>query len=367
MSALWWLLGAKHTLSDPLSTIPSYERTSGSATMRSEHTRLLKKASRILAGLAAVIFCLGFVGVGAGNNAALPLIFLGLAVSVLATVAYLAFLRIAQKAAEHELEGLLTSRRLVEGDTKPVILFLRSFDVAKSGLAERIFAALRFLLFLPLEAWEPLMKDAARYDVDEKLDDAIGSRGLLVAIGNKEVSYGSAKLSVRDEDWKEVFRVLSGAAKLIVMLPGPSASVLWEISQLSSSKDALQKTVFVMPRHRSEEGVHTAAFVESYLRLTMPSLFVTARQGREEWAKTAALVLSNLSLKMPSYRKKGCYFKIDVEDHSISAVELEAFTNSLADYLAHTHRAADRSFDVGALWHVASQNGPAIVSSDATT
>jgi hypothetical protein len=141
---------------------------------------------------------------------AVPIVVLSLALSAVATASYLVLLRFAQTAAKQDLEGLLRSGQLLGGNAGLLILFLRSFDVARS-------------------------------DVDEKLDDSVGGRGLLVAIGDKQVSYGSAKLTVRDEDGKEMFQALAKAAKLIVMLPGPSASVLWEISQLLSERPVSQR------------------------------------------------------------------------------------------------------------------------------
>jgi hypothetical protein len=196
-------------------------------------------------------------------------------------------------------------------------------------LSERLFAGLWFLFCLTAQTNSD---GVSRYDVDEKLDDAIGARGLLVAIGNKRVSYGSAKLTVRDEDWKEMFAALAKAAKLIVMLPGPSASVLWEISQLVSERGTLAKTVFAMPREHSHG-----------------------------WAKTAASVESDLGVKLPAYKTTGCYFRIDAGDLSISAVELEAFTTALAAHLANAQQTTGRALEPSELWQAACKTGATTV------
>src|SRR5262249_39286710 len=153
---------------------------------------------------------------------------------------------------------LLRSGQLLGGNAGPVVLFLRSFDVAKSGLMARLLDALGYLLAVFTQS-----SHQGRYDVDEKLDDAVGGRGLLVAIGDKRVSYGSAKLTVRDEEWQEMFHALAKAAKLIVMLPGPSAAVLWELSQLLSERATLAKTVFAMPRQYSDGMDWLGGFVSS--------------------------------------------------------------------------------------------------------
>jgi hypothetical protein len=288
----------------------------------------LRALSRTTAWVAGIIFTVSFFAAGENAKGALPFLGSSFALFVFATAAYLVLLRVAQKAAGQELQQQLTSGQLSSDKTTPLILFLRSFDVAKSSLAQRLISVSMSVLSLTAQHWEGATEHAARYDVDEKLDDAVGAHGRLVAIGNKQVSYGSAKLTVRDEEWKEVFHALADAAQLIVMLPGPSASVLWEISQLVSGRSALAKTVFAMPRD------HPVG-----------------------WSKTAASAATDLGVRLPAYKAKGCYFRIDVDDHSISAVELEAFTRALNTRLQASQPRTDRGLGVGELWQSARELG----------
>jgi hypothetical protein len=301
--------------------------------IRSRNARALRTLSRTTAWIGGIVFALSFFAAGENAKGALPFLGSSFALFVIATAAYLVFLRVAQKTAGQELQQQLTSGELLGDKTTPLILFLRSFDVAKSNLAERLMSAIMSVLFLSMEYWDGAVEQTARYDVDEKLDDAIGAHGRLVAIGNKQVSYGSAKLTVRDEDWQSVFHGLAEAAQLIVMLPGPSASVLWEISQLVSQRSALAKTVFVMPRN------HPVG-----------------------WSKVMASAATDLAINLPTYRAKGCYFLIDVADHSISAVELEAFTRALVIHLEAPPRADEGGLDAGELWRSAREIGPTTVS-----
>jgi hypothetical protein len=294
----------------------------------SRNARTLRNLSRTIAWVAGLIFSLSFFAADKDPKGAVPFLGLSFALFVFATAAYLALLRVAQKAAGQELQQQLTSGQLSSDKTTPLILFLRSFDVAKSSLAQRLISVSMSVLSLTAQHWEGATEHAARYDVDEKLDDAVGAHGRLVAIGNKQVSYGSAKLTVRDEEWKEVFHALADAAQLIVMLPGPSASVLWEISQLVSGRSALAKTVFAMPRD------HPVG-----------------------WSKTAASAATDLGVRLPAYKAKGCYFRIDVDDHSISAVELEAFTRALNARLQASQPTTDRGLGVGELWQSARELG----------
>jgi hypothetical protein len=300
----------------------------------SRNARALRTFSRTTAWVAGLIFAVSFFASDKSPEGAVRFLGASFALFVFATAAYLVLLRVAQMAAGHELQQQLTSGQLLSDNSTPLILFLRSFDVAKSNLAQRLISVGMAVLSLATQHWEGATEHAARYDVDEKLDDAVGAHGRLVAIGNKQVSYGSAKLTVRDEDWKEVFHALADAARLIVMLPGPSASVLWEISQLVSQRSALARTVFVMPRD------HPVG-----------------------WSKTAELAATDLGVKLPAYKAKGCCFRIDVDDHSISAVELEAFTRALNAQLQAPQRRADRGLDVGELWRSARELGPETLSS----
>jgi len=90
-----------------------------------------------------------------------------------------------------------------------------------------------------------------RYEVEENLDDAIGLNAMFVPIGDRLASYGAAKITVKEEDWQKTFARLASASQLIFMMPGPSASALWELSQIMQSRKLLEKTVFIMPPESS--------------------------------------------------------------------------------------------------------------------
>jgi hypothetical protein len=301
------------------------------AEMKTGYVKLLRKVSRTATWVVAALIGVIFLSDPITTLSTVPtsIIGLGVALFAIATAVYFVLLRMAQGAAKREIEELLRSGHLFADDAGPLVLFLRSFEVAKSSIGARVST----LMYILLEAAFFQNGDGIRvpYDIDEKLDDAVAGRGMLVAIGNKHVSYGSAKLTVRDEDWKDMFRTLTKAAKLIVMLPGPSASVLWEISQLLSERSALAKTVFAMPRQDEDRPLF--------------------------WARTAASVESELGLKLPDYKARGCYFKISPEDHAVSAVELEAFTRALAGHLKKGRSNNDGAFDPSELWKAARNLG----------
>jgi hypothetical protein len=86
------------------------------------------------------------------------------------------------------------------------------------GIRERVLSLLVWLNF-----------KRTRFE-EEELALAIRDSGMLVAIGSKRASYGSAKIMVADDEWKELFGTLSKLATAIFVLPGPSESVMWEMS-----------------------------------------------------------------------------------------------------------------------------------------
>jgi hypothetical protein len=166
------------------------------------------------------------------------------------------------------------------------------------------------------------------------------------------------------------------AAKLIVMLPGPSAAVLWEISQLVSERAAFAKTVFAMPRQYSDGMDWLGGFV-AVVRTAALVLRENMSSGRPEsantdvlaphqfshfWARTATAVKSELGVGLPAYKAKGCYFRIGADGHTMSGVELEAFTTALGRYLAKVQSTTDRAFDPRQLWETARATGATTIA-----
>jgi hypothetical protein len=266
--------------------------------------------------------------------------------AILALAFYLFALKLGQAQVDREVNAWLAGKPI--GD-RPIILFLRSFETAKSGLLtralRRVGKAILVLTYLSTPSGTSAlaqdflgseMTDAAGdslaekqtrfvlggsiYDAEEELDRAIDSRALFVAIGNKRISYGAAKIIVKDEDWQELFRRLTAAARLIFMMPGPTASVLWELAQITSSRDFLEKTVFIMPRNVAAEA----------------------------WATLTEETQNNLGAGLPRYRRSGCYFHLRSDGHLAKICGLELFTEVLQEYM--TDRAGGTSFEVAELW-----------------
>jgi hypothetical protein len=69
----------------------------------------------------------------------------------------------------------------------------------------------------------------------------------LIAIGETGFKLGAGKVPSSDEEWRTVFARLSQHATLIIMVPLPKPSTLWEIDYMFAHRSILEKSLFVMP------------------------------------------------------------------------------------------------------------------------
>ncbi len=285
--------------------------------------------------LAGTVFSTGALicGIQLPGDPLWPLVFFVL--TILTIVGYVAALVIGQLTNRRDFAAALAGGEL---GSDPIILFLRSFDVAKSGLSSRVlrivFRSIFGALHLYAKNYQVLLDDhegdddptvdftrgVDRYDVEEELADAIDSRAMFVAIGNKRASYGAAKILVEDDGWKALFNRLADAAFLILMMPGPSSSVLWEVTRLFEDPRLLKRTVFVMPR-----GMNA-----------------------KRWAEIAGMISARLGVALPEYQTAGCYFRPGSAGQPSQTLPLEIFSFALDKYLSES--AKDGNLSCQELW-----------------
>ena len=180
-----------------------------------------------------------------------------------------------------------------EWDTRPPILFLRSFNQDKIGLKVRTLD--RML------TW-PAGLGRAR-QLDEILLETGAPYGPIIAIGDPHdpiPPLGAARIFVRDAQagWQEVVRALINASNVVVICPTGTEGVAWEICQL---RDRFPRTIFLasidMPRE------NTIAMFEDILRgARLESFASQLKRGRRPiaafldpvagWTVLAARVLS---------------------------------------------------------------------------
>jgi YidC/Oxa1 family membrane protein insertase len=301
---------AKLTSKRPFSDFPPGLQASGSrasinVSISIRNLRRIRRASRITFWLSAI-----FLLISGSTSVAGWLVGVLLATAVLAVVIYLLVLWLGQKLEGREFAGVLASDH---GGTRPIILFLRSFGIARSSLGARFMVELGYIARSGFSIGiASLPGDAVgffdrRYEVEENLDNAIGLNAMFVAIGDRIASYGAAKISVQDEDWQKTFFRLASISQLIFMMPGPSASALWELSQIMQLPNLLEKTVFIMPRGGKV----------SLIRL---------------WNRVREMA-GELGVNLPSYVSEGCYFRLREDGHPSETFALEPFTNALHKFV----------------------------------
>jgi YidC/Oxa1 family membrane protein insertase len=283
---------------------PRSGRASMNVSLGIQIARRIRRASRIMFWLSAVVFSIS------RSSSSDVLIGVSAMTAVLALVIYLIALSLGQKLAGREFAAALASN---PGGDCPIILFLRSFSIARSSLGAKFWVELSSIVRASISSTTAtLVGDTAgfvdrRYEVEENLDSAIGLNAMFVAIGDRLASYGAAKITVKEEDWQNTFCRLANASQLIFMMPGPSASLLWELSQILRSPSLLEKTVFIMPRGGK------------------PSLV-------KAWGMVSD-VAAQLGVSFPVYSSQGCYFRLREDGHPSDAVALEPFTRALREFV----------------------------------
>lgn len=232
---------------------------------------------------------------------------------VLAIFIYLGALKVGQMLTDREFATALAAD---PGANLPIILFLRSFDIARSSLGSRFMMEVIYtvqLCFQVLIATGPSVPEFSHrpYDVEENLDNAIGLNAMFVALGDRRASYGAAKITVKDEDWQNIFYRLANASQLIFMMPGLSEGSLWELWQIICSRSLLEKTVFIMP----------------------PGGFPLVRSSPDrEWAVLSDMA-PELGVRFPPYSREGCYFRLREDGQPTEIVALEPFTHALSKFV----------------------------------
>jgi hypothetical protein len=132
----------------------------------------------------------------------------------------------------------LSLERLISSDTRPVILFLRSFRDDQVRLQK----PLRRLFRRMVSVGEP------RPTLDHVLLEEGTPYGPVVAIGRPGSAppFGAARTYVSDEEWRETVSGLCSHAGAVVLTLDETEGVRWELSHLFG-QNYERKTLFLLP------------------------------------------------------------------------------------------------------------------------
>ena len=259
--------------------------------------RWIRKGSRITLWLSTGCLLIDLMSPLGGPTAALWVAI------VLAILIDLSALKIGQRLASREFAALIAANPVTN---HRIILYLRSFNMARRSLGAMFMLQVLHIVHLVtlLEGGHGEPDVHRPYGIEERLDEAIGLNAMFVAIGDQLLSYGAAKIPVKDEDWQNIFYRLANASQLIFMLPGRSPGALWELGQILRSRRLLEKTVFIMPAAFSSEWEHVS--VEA----------------------------AEIGVRLPRYFRNGCYFRLREDGQPTEIVALEPFTRALSKFVA---------------------------------
>jgi hypothetical protein len=159
---------------------------------------------------------------------------------------------------------------------------------------------------------------AGDFDPLERLPAAVDDRAPLVVINALGLTTDADESLT--ETREEIFRRLSAAARLILMIAAPSAQVLTDLAQLVASPALIAKTFFIMPRD----------------------------EAATRWAALADHAAAKLGLALPAHARAGAVFRLTADKRVGDTVALESLESGLRNYL--TGRASERDLDVEKLW-----------------
>lgn len=130
---------------------------------------------------------------------------------------------------------------ILEDDTRPPILYLRSFS------SENQFIIRRLIKSLLWRGGRLFSKDV--YVPEVILREAFQSFGPLVALGKpneKIVPPGAYRMYMSEDGWQAAIKSLINSAQLVVVQLGQTANLWWEINQVINTVGP-QRLLFLIP------------------------------------------------------------------------------------------------------------------------
>ena len=93
-----------------------------------------------------------------------------------------------------------------------------------------------------------------RKDAERAASSALSETAPLIAIGKPNGRLGAGRAETADDTWQELFRLLAGHAKQILMVPIAQPATASEMEHIAATPELLKKTIFVRPANRVRLG-----------------------------------------------------------------------------------------------------------------
>jgi hypothetical protein len=222
-------------------------------------------------------------------------------------------LRRQQRQLQQALRDLDLVRLTKDGKVE-LFLYLRSFRMGRSTLLRRL---------VPYFYGDQSLLDAAAgaevVHFEEDISIAIDPHGLLIAIGDRNDSYGAGKIVVSDDKWKEHFHWLATHSRTIFVQPDLTESVKWEVSQLLGNSSYLHKTAWVMPRG-----------------------------GKDKWSEIRDGLRQDIGVVLPPHHADGSVFRLRPDSPDVP-VALNRFMPALTRVFDQANRDGEQ-YDIDQVW-----------------
>lgn len=208
---------------------------------------------------------------GAGQKDALDLMLYGLAAVAGGYYTWLRGTRISSVSAEE----------LLDSDSRAPIVFIRSFGDEEQSFRLKSFFAMIGRYFVDsgfqqryfqagTSFWRPMLQQQFKW-----LFNQIGPYVAIGRPGEKIPATGAARLYVSDNDWKKVVGDFFGKARLIIVHPGKTTGLRWEINEIIRL-GMPEKILFILPA-REDNYMAFSAWVNKELPERLPETMPSAR------------------------------------------------------------------------------------------
>jgi len=158
---------------------------------------------------------------------------------------------------------VVTAQALTAHDTRPPVLYLRSFQDDPIAASSTLAPVIRALLPLPSHTV---------VTEEEQLAMVMNEIGPFIAIGKPGEplpELGAARLYVGDDEWQATIATLMARAQLVILRAGETAGFWWEVQRATQAVKP-ERLVFLIPYSKAQYEVFRQR-AQVYLPCPLPA------------------------------------------------------------------------------------------------